>query len=205
VNLSSPHLEDERRQYFRIRNSLLMSYQTIEAGKESQPPKKSQTDTSPCIHLLKELNKLEQQNDIFINSLPTVQSTVSNYISGVNNTLRRLSQYIVTHLDVEYRELMQVDLSGGGLRFESQTALTVGQELSMEIVLVPEYYNIVTHAKVVDCHKITGKQSFELAITFSQIHESDRDAIIKHVLEAQSKQLRSHKEKQTKDLQENEN
>lgn len=205
MKLSSPHPDGERRQYFRIRNSLFMSYQTIEAGNEPQPLKEPQTDTSPCIYLLKELNKLEQQNKIFINSLAAVEAPVATHISSVNTKLRLLTQHIVTHLAVEYSELLQVDLSGGGVRFESQTALSVGQELKMEIVLIPEYYSIIAYAKVVDCLKISGQQSFELAIAFSRIHESDRDAIIKHVLEAQSKQLRLHKERQSTDLQENEN
>lgn len=205
MSFSSPNPNDERRQYFRIRHSLLMSYQTIETSDESLPIKENQPESSSGIHLLKELNKLEQQNQSFINSLQADQATVSTYITGLNDKLSLLSHYIINNLDVDYKELLQVDLSGGGIRFESDTALDIEQEIKMEIVLVPEYANILTYGKVVDCHKVAGKQSFELAISFTQIHESDRDSIIKHVFEAQSKQLRFDKEKQNAIDNQNEN
>ncbi len=204
MNLPNPHPDDERRQYFRIRHSLLMSYENIETSNQSLPAKEIQSESSPCIHLLKELNKLEQQNQSFVNSLQAKQNVVSTYINGLNDQLELLSQYIINNLEVEYRELLQVDLSGGGIRFESDSALEIEQELKIEIVLIPEYVNIQTYGKVVHCNKLTDKKSFELAISFTQIHEPDRDAIIKHVFEAQSKQLRLDKEKQT-DNNKNEN
>ena len=205
MSLSSPHPNAERRQYFRIRHTLLMSYETIETSDESLPTKEIQPESSPYIHLLKELNKLERQNQSFTKTLQADQKAVSAYITSLNDKLDLLAHFITNNLDVEYKELLQVDLSGGGIRFETETALDIDQELKMEIILVPEYYNILTYGKVVDCHKLPGKKSFELAISFTQIHESDRDAIIKHVFEAQSKQLRIDREKQNTLNNKNEN
>lgn len=205
MSLSSPHPGDERRQYFRIRHSLLMSYETIDTTKNVSLAKELQPDSTPCIYLLKELNNIEQENQSFINSLQSEQGAISGYITGLNDKLGLLTHYIINHLDVEYRELLQVDLSGGGIRFESESPLDLEQELKMELVLVPEYINIATYGKVVDCHKIHGKQAFELAISFTQILESDRDAIIKHVFEAQSKQLRADKERLKASNKKNEN
>lgn len=195
MSLLPPPPEDERRQYFRIRNSLFMSFEAIENINEYHLPKDRDSDPSPSIHLLKELNKLEQQNEVFINTLREDQGVISSYITSLNSEFGLLTQYIINNLDVAYRELQEVDLSGGGIRFESDSALDINQELKMEIILLPEYTNILTYGKVVDCQKSKDKQAFELAVTFSQIHESDRDQIIKHVLKAQSRQLRTDKEK----------
>jgi c-di-GMP-binding flagellar brake protein YcgR len=192
--LLHPTPDDERRQYFRIRNLLFMSYETIENIGEYHLAKDKDSDPSLCVHLLKELNKLEQQNRIFLNTLQKDQGVISSYITQLNNEFGLLTQYIVRNLDAAYRELQEVDLSGGGVRFESGSELNINQELKMEIILLPEYTNILTYGKVVDCQKSKDKQAFELAVTFSQIHESDRDQIIKHVLKAQSKQLRTDKE-----------
>ena len=205
MSLPSPNPNKDRRQYFRIRHSLLMSYEKIDVSDKTLPTKDNQTDSSPSMQLLKEINKLELQNQSFISSLQAEQEAVSTYIENLNDKLSSLSHYIINNLDFEYKELFQVDLSGGGIRFESETELDVGQQIKMELILLPEYSNILTYGKVVDCHILAEKQSFELAVSFSEIHESDRDAIIKHVFEEQSKQLRSDKDKQNTINKKNEN
>lgn len=195
-----PIPEDDRRQYFRIKHSVFMTFEIVD---EESAVNKGQTINSkslPCIHLLKELNGLMDGNETVVTSLATLDSSVLTHLTNQNNKMSELSQYIIENLALEYNEQVEVDLSGGGIRFTHHSQLPIEQALKIELVLVPEYYSLIAYGKVVDCKKDADKEQFELAITFDQIQENDRDAIIRHIFMAQSKQLRiNSKDEQSKE------
>ncbi len=195
MSSANTDLDDERRQYFRIRNSLFIRYEIIEPEIETKRTAPSEPYMAPSIQLLKKLYHLEQNNALFLNSLQPDQSGVSSHLINTNKEIDKIVHFVVNKLDMEYRELVDVDLSGGGIRFESEHSIDINQKLKLEIVLIPEFHHILIDAQVVDCQRDAKDKKFELAITFNHIREVDRDTIIKHVLEIQSKQLRSNKER----------
>lgn len=188
--------KDDRRQYFRIKHSLFMSYECLSQNKQFNTEEKQERVTEPksqpSIHMLKELHKIEEENSLFITELKSEQSTSVDYIKQLNQKIEKLNQFIIKNLDLEYSQRIEVDLSGGGIRFESKTALKVEQLLTMELILMPEYHNVLTLGKVVICKKNQNK-FYDIAVNFEQIKEADRDAIIKHIFQIQSKQLRQDK------------
>jgi len=198
VSLQSLPPANERRQYFRIKNSLFMSYQLIEKRSKNsiqkQKIEQEQIEKLPFLYLLKELNNIKTQNKTFLNTLLADQTSTTTHICQLNDKVTELAQYLVKNLDSKYKELLEVNLSGGGIRFQSEGKLTNGQKLKLHIVLVPEYHNMVIYGQIVNCQKSKTQSSYEYSVTFDQIQESDRDAIIKHIFRAQSKQLRSGKE-----------
>ena len=194
MSFPSPPTSDERRQYFRIKNSLFMSYETIDTNDNKQTQKETLAEPSPSLRLLKELNEIEQNNKTFLTNLPLDHKNTSTYINQLNSKISSLSEYLVQNLDIKYKELLEVDLSGGGIRFESESELHKDQELKLDIVLVPEYRDMIIHGKVVNSQKVKNKSTFEHSVTFCHIQESDRDAIIKHVFKTQSEQLRADKD-----------
>ena len=198
MSLQNTPPTDERRQYFRIKNSLFMSYEIIDSTSYEQIPNDQQAD-SPSLRVLKELNEIERQNKAFLNTLQADQTTIETYISQLNSKITSLSQYLVKNMDIKYKELLEVDLSGGGIRFESESQLNKDQELKLEIVLVPEYHNMIIYGKVINSQQKSDGTEFEHSVVFCQIQEPDRDAIIKHVFKTQSKQLRSDKENLNQD------
>lgn len=191
---SPENSESERRQYFRIKNSLFMSYEEIENGDPEQPVKEVSSRSLRSMHLLKELNSILEENEIFNQGLSEEQRKTKNYLTSLNDKVTDITRYLVKTLGVEYSELLEVDLSGGGVRFETDTPLTVNQVLKLDLVLVPEYYNLTSLGSVVDCSSLGASGLYEIAISFTDIQEADRDAIVRHVFKRQSEQLRSDKQ-----------
>ena len=190
---------DERRQYFRIKNWLFLSFERVDKSDEKELIKDLDTQSSPRIQLLNELHHLEEDNTKFMSSLSSELTHVSKHMSKMNKKIGLLTQYIIQSLDIEYNELLEVDLSAGGIRFHSKTSLRKRQQVKMEIVIIPEYYGVVTYAKVVECKKSKDKDGYEIAFKFIRISQPDQDAIVRHIFKVQSKQLRSNKGLQTKD------
>ncbi|MGB0496548.1 MAG: PilZ domain-containing protein [Kangiellaceae bacterium] len=189
---------DERRQYFRIKNWLFLSFERVDKSTSDKPMSSLETQSSPRIQLLNELHRLEDDNTKFMNSLGQELSHVTQHMTKMNKKISLLTQYIIQSLDIEYNELLEVDLSAGGIRFNSKTSLRKHQQVKMEIVIIPEYYGVVTYAKVVECKKSEDGQSYDIAFKFIRISQTDRDAIVRHIFKVQSKQLRNKKGLQNK-------
>lgn len=193
MNSEKAVAENERREYFRIKHSLFMSYEILNTEEIQPIDKTAEPKSIPCIYMLKELHKLEEDNNHYLSNLTAEQNFASLYIHQVNQKIEALNQYIIENLDLEYGKRIEVDLSGGGIRFECERELKIDQLLTMELILTPEYHNVLAQGKVVDCKINSASKTFDIAVNFEQIKEVDRDAIIKHIFQTQSKQLRQDK------------
>ena len=185
-------LEKERRQYFRIKNRLFMGYELLDSNNDSFDIALEQKNSLPFAHLLEELNQLAESNDKHCQSLDSQQQPTIDHLGRVNQKIEQLTGYMIKSLDLDYNELLEVDLSGGGIRYDSEIALKPEQELKLELVLVPEYHYLVALGKVVDCVKEVN--GYQIAIAFTHIKENDRDLIVRHVFKSQSQQLRERKQ-----------
>lgn len=186
---------DERREYFRIKNWIVINYEAIESLDSVPPIDDVAKTSSPKIRLLQELTRLENENQAYLGSLTDKQSQLGNYLLNLNKKLELLTQFAVESLQTDAENLTEVDISGGGLRFTCADKYDIDQLLKIEVILVPECVGIVAYARVVDSRAAENGKGFETALIFVKLNEAHRDAIIKHVFQVQSKQLRENKEK----------
>jgi len=186
-------LQDERRQYFRIKNRLFMGYELFDPNSTNVSVTQS-NNSLPFAHLMEELNSLSEANKSHCKTLNSQQQATVEHLNFVNDKIEQLTGYMIESLNLAYNDLLEVDLSGGGIRFDSEKPLTLGQALKLELVLVPEYHYLVALGEVVDCLQKDNK--YQIAISFTDIKETDRDAVIRHVFKRQSQQLREQKQNQ---------
>ncbi len=190
---------NERRKYFRIRNRLFLSYEfnlteNDASLTDSSTHQNTAPQASPQITLLRELSEMNDENKRFLKTLSAQQESAYSHIQTMNNRILELSRQIIYALDIDENSMMEVDISGGGLSFESNEQLSVGQKLNIEMILMPQYFGIALDAKVVDCSTAEESNNYRTSVAFTQIDESDRDVIIGHIFKTQSKILRDSKE-----------
>lgn len=149
---------------------------------------------SPQIELLTQLRSLSSNNDNFIDTLDSQQTDVINHLSSMSKKLKGFVKEIIKAIDVDYSALMEVDISGGGIRFESNTSIEIDRIVKLELILMPQYLPISSFGKVIDCSRLSNGGGFRIAIEFTQISDTDRDAIVGHVLQTQSKLIREQAE-----------
>jgi len=180
----------ERREYFRIKNWIIINHELIPSLEDAPPIEDLAQSSSPKINLLHELNRLENENQAYLGSLAEKQSQLGNYLLNINRKIELLTQFVVQSLDTDAQELTEVDISGGGVRFTAQDSYELDQHVKIELVLVPECVGIVAYGRVVDCKPREQDTGYDLALIFVKLREAHRDAIIKHVFQVQSRQLR---------------
>ncbi len=181
---------NERREYFRIKNWLILNYEVIDSIENAPEVSDLMREESPRITLLQELSRLEQENQSYLSSLKEKQSQLGNYLLNMNKKFELLTRFVIQSLSDNPQDLTQVDLSGGGIRFKTHTQHKIDEVIKIELVLVPECVGIIAYGRVVDCHAIENSDEHEMALVFVKLRESDRDAIVRHVFKIQSNQLR---------------
>ena len=193
----------ERREYFRIKNWLILNYEVVDSVESTPEFSDLANEESPRITLLQELSRLEQENQGYLSSLKDKQSQLGNYLLNMNKKFELLTRFVIQSLTDSPQELTEVDISGGGIRFKTNTAQPIDQVVKVELVLVPECVGIVAYGRVVDCRKQDEGDGYDMAIVFIKLRESDRDAIVRHVFKIQSNQLRETSKQTENDEQHN--
>lgn len=98
--------------------------------------------------------------------------------------------------EIFFQDCVIVDISGGGVRFVSDTAYEGDTKLIFLFILMidgrPRQYNVV--GKVVSSGQIEGKPGrFENRAQFQDMEDSDREGIIRYVFEEERKIRRKEK------------
>ena len=180
----------ERREYFRIKNWIIINHDIIQSLDDAPAIEDLAQSSSPRINLLQELRRLENENQEYLGSLTEKQSQLGNYLLNLNKKMDLLTRFVVQSLEGDKNDLTEVDISGGGMRFSTSKNYPIDQLMKLELVLVPECVGIVAYGRVVDCKPTSDGKGNDVAIIFVKLREADRDAIIKHVFQVQSQQLR---------------
>jgi c-di-GMP-binding flagellar brake protein YcgR len=191
--MTGSNLHDERREYFRIKNWIIINHEVVETLEEGEKAGETMTQSSPRITLLQELSQLEKDNQPYLGSLSDKQSQLGNYLINMNKKVSLLTRYVNQSLNTENQDLTEVDISGGGMRFKTHQSHAIDELIKLEIVLVPECVGLVAYGRVVDTKPVDGTDMFEIALIFVKLQEADRESIIKHVFTLQSQQLRDGK------------
>lgn len=167
-----------------------MEYKGIDDSDNLPSVNELEYAASPRIGLLQQLAQVDMDNNAYLATLTDKQSLLGSFLKGLNRKVELLTRFVIESLESEKSELQEVDISGGGIRFTSHHAVKIDQHIRLEIVLVPECYGLICCARVVDMRPTDVEGIFEIACIFTRLRESDRDAIIRHVFNAQSRQLR---------------
>ncbi|MGX5201973.1 PilZ domain-containing protein [Aliikangiella sp. IMCC44632] len=188
--MSQINSDKERREYFRIKNWIILNQLILESENQIGEQQQNLGVNSPRITLLQELSKLENENLSYLNSLNEKESQLGNYLINMDKKMSLITRFIIQSLDTTKNDLTEVDISGGGVRFNAKQACKIDDIMKIELVLLPECVGIAAFGRVVDVKPINDEE-FEIALMFTKLKEADRDAIIKHVFQIQSKQLRN--------------
>jgi len=94
----------------------------------------------------------------------------------------------------------EVNLSASGVAFSSETALTEGTHLKLEMVTYPEHNYIPVYARVVSCRQNQEGNSsdYTVAVEFEAISERDQERLMNHVLKKQAEGLKQQRQEQAK-------
>lgn len=170
----------ESRKYFRAETMLMMGYDIIRAAPGQTLGEKKAEDSD--IQAL--LEKLDGAGEF--------EKSMASLVFSMYDELRQLRQQMQCDSSSTNSKISQrlVNLSGSGLRFTADQQHQVGELLQLHLVLPTSARPIVCTAKIVRVDtELSSTPGLRLGVacTFDEIADSDREAIIRFVFQAQRK------------------
>lgn len=194
--ISIPGQNKERREHFRINDSLFIQYKTIDKATAEQLGDQ----------LINIEHGEENQHQVQLRSLQTaftlVTDQINHYDREVARALRILNEKI-NLIEQANKQLdpsetpskkIDVNLSGGGLGLLSKEQIETRSPISVQIELRSSGVTIQAVANVIACSKVQPENNqtpYYLRLAFTKMNEQDRDLLIKHILFRQAEELRA--------------
>lgn len=200
-----PKTDDDRREYLRVDDSVILKYKIIPKNEISTFLNKLSSQILDKFSVAASFSAKKQELRPLLTRIQTNSPDVARYLDEIQNQIFQLSQLLMLHeVDNTDEYAQQVSLSAGGVGFFSRQKLPVGSVLEMRILLVASCVGIVNCAEVIrsePAKQAEGDYPFWTAVEFRQIRGSDRDMLVKHVLgrEAAQRQRRTARPVEVRD------
>ncbi|MFT7389093.1 MAG: c-di-GMP-binding flagellar brake protein YcgR [Candidatus Endobugula sp.] len=183
--------KDNRRRYFRIVDSLGVSYRVI------IPEKEGEDDPEKCIDTLEILN---HHNSLIQEQLRVVEDT-SPELATLARQLNKKIDAILMMLELDSlmtqhacHRIDEASISASGIAFPIEESLAPNTSLELDLLLRPSSKHVVTLGQVVSCDKVTDTNTYYLRVDFTDMTDTHRETLIQHIVQRQGVLLRTLKD-----------
>jgi hypothetical protein len=193
-----PKVGAERRRFFRINDTVSLSYRLIDAETASRGLGGGSTPLSSEFSLAATLDVLSQESARVMQRLEKQSPEYLELFRILDAKIGAIAQAIMfVGSNVNAQNCQDVNLSASGLAFQQKEALPEGQALAIEIYLPSTLALMLIYGRVVSCRaaeagSVEG-ESYVVCVDFTHIREADQELLIKHVVRTQWQQLRDSK------------
>ena len=181
---------DERREWIRIDDRVLMEYRVLAELGAALPVEASNATPEMISAVVKQptVDLCARAGESLIDSpmLPWIMK-VDYLLEVILNSLAISNPASVTMV-----QPMDVNLSGGGVGFVASREFMTGEQLAIKMIL-PPFRLIQTLTKVIRSVPQTGGQGFVIATQFIDLKADDQEHLIRHILHTQAERLRARR------------
>lgn len=191
----NPANKTDRRNYFRIDDVTILYYRVLSEDEDINQDCLAQLSIDK-LTLKARFESLSRELTPLGSVIGEANPKLAQYLAVIDKKLDMLSEVLLNSaLDELNEEPKKVNISAGGLSFESSDPVELGSLLELRIILLPTYVGIYSHARVVSC-KAEGDEAddegmYKIAVEFIRMDEELRDLISRHVLSRERAALMS--------------
>ncbi|MBT2989986.1 MAG: hypothetical protein B6D72_14445 [gamma proteobacterium symbiont of Ctena orbiculata] len=193
---------DERREFFRIDDSIQVSYRVITRN-ELPSSIDEQLQGTDRFTVMTRLQTISQHLSAPLHRIEQRDPDIADYLKALDEKINLLGQsFLADENELLNRPSSTVNLSAGGLAMDITEMLEVGELVELKLLLLPSYTGIIAYGDVVGIEETTGSDTaypYHTRINFNLIRSSDQDALIRHITRRQGEMLRLRREKQERD------
>lgn len=184
---------DERRRYFRINETIGISYEIIDREHSDQLRK---SDYAP--DLLTLVSQQDEQIQTLLNELSNTHPQISMLASLLNQKLERLARCMSLDGDLVTRiasKVREVNLSACGIAFNNTEYLAQNTCIRLELTLFPSNEILTISGLVISSDKITDNDLYYCRIDFYGVSTSAQERLIQYIVQSQGAQLKAIRNK----------
>lgn len=186
----------ERRNFFRIDDSVSMSYQVV--SEEELPDMIDDMEVDANFTVMASIASINQSMAGILHRIEEEDHNVASYLKAINNKIDILGRALLfSDNDVTEQPARPVNISASGLAFYTSEKIEAGVILELRLMLTPSFTGIIAFGEVVGCDQVDepmGGFDYFTRVNFMRMREKDRDLLIRHVIKCQSDVLRRRRE-----------
>lgn len=179
---------DERREWLRIDDRVLLEYRLLTDSEEMPTPglpPASDEAIAAAIHKPAADFFAQQGEQLAHSPLLPWMMKVDWLLEVIVKTLAQMHPG-----GVPIAQIADVNLSGGGIGFRSPRSFTADDKLNIKVVL-PPFTPIEATARVIRSMPIKEGLGYDVATEFVSLSPNDQEHLIRHILKTQAERLRA--------------
>jgi hypothetical protein len=186
---SSPITANERRNFFRIEDTVLMRYQPIDENSALANHIPSLFKEDPGYSLMQELMEIDRDNNKFLRAIGEKNYELEAYLKGLSKKLDLIAAKVVESDEkAAHQEPHYISISEGGLSFVSPIEYAHDSYIALQMTLLPSHHSLVLFTRVINCS--VSDNGYSIALSFVQLKDTERQIITKHIMQLQMAQRR---------------
>ena len=171
---------------FHLDDDIYLDYQQL--GPDELAPA-WRHDTSHICEELIHLREISLQSGHILANIRKQHHDIGNYLSLLDKKIEILSQLAGTiALGGEINPTHRVTMSADELHFDAEEAMAQDTPLRLKVVLFPSHLCLHLQSTVSSCERLD--EGYRIGVKFEGLGETEHEALIRHLLEKQSAQLR---------------
>lgn len=195
---SDRDLKLDRREYFRVDDKLILRYRNVPPEAVGHMPAERHFDNSEMFTLLRELRHIDQEHNNVLRGLAEQNRELGTYLKSTNRKIELIANALATLSHDQQQQAPQaVSISEGGIAFRSDTNLTPGKYLALELVLLPSHTGLALYGEVLETRDSKGLT----VVSFVRLRESDRQILARHILQVQIAAKKQQSQSDTTDTE----
>ncbi len=189
-------MTDERREFFRIDDSIQVSYHPIPAS--DVPASIDDRMQNDRFSVMTRMQAISQHLSASLHRIEQRDPDVADYLKALDEKINLLGQsFLAEESDLLGQPSRSVNLSAGGLAMDVADTLSVGEMVEIKLLLLPSFTGVLAYGEVIGVEPSQDPGSdypHHVRINFSLIRESDQEALIRHIMRRQGEMLRKRRE-----------
>ncbi len=191
-------LEQDRRKFFRIEDSVSLSFRPVAPGDLAAKLRRLEGDQDSDFTVMSSLASISQEMAGIMHRIEVALPDVGRYLKALDGKIDLLGRaFLAGNADLTNQRARPVNLSASGMAFSTTEAISIGTILEIKLLLLSSFTGILTYSEVVGCEQQPSTEAepvFQIRVNFTHLRENDRDVLIRHILKRQSALLRAQRE-----------
>lgn len=193
-----PQKMDERREFFRIDDSIQVSFRVVPAADMPLDIDDQRLQTN-SFTVMTRLQAVSQRLSAAFHRIEQRDPDVADYLKALDEKIDLLGKsFLAAENELLEQPSRPVNLSAGGLALDTAEPLAVGDFVEIKLLLLPSYTGVLAFGEVVGVEDSTdGDAAYphHVRINFTLIRGSDQDALIRHIMRRQGEMLRQRRQR----------